>query len=91
MAKMIVNAPNGEQQLIDIEVGGSYFDESLVVWDERKDGKLPDDIVIGSMAKEGNDLIVLPEPIFEAPKEPDPVEIKTLTQLVALLKEKGVI
>lgn len=102
MAKMIVNSPSGEQQVIEIGVGGEYFDQSLVVWDERKDGKIPEDVEIeaGKMLKDGNNIVKSDELIpdhktwIEAkPKEVDPVDLNKLTlkQLIELLKEKGVI
>ena len=53
---MLVNTPLGLQQLIEIEDGGSYFDSSLVVWDERADGTLPL-ITLGGMKRVGNELV----------------------------------
>jgi hypothetical protein len=40
MAKLLVNNPQGEQEVIEVGQGGGYFDESLVLWDERKHGEL---------------------------------------------------
>lgn len=65
MAKLLVNAPTGEQKLIEIDDSGWYFDESLVKWDTRADGDLPEDIELGKMVREGNQLVkqaeLLPE------------------------------
>ena len=49
MAKLLVNSPHGEQTLIEIDDSGWYFDESLVIWDSRADGDLPEDIELGNM------------------------------------------
>jgi hypothetical protein len=41
MCKLLVNTPNGDQQVINIKESGSYFDKSAVLWDSRSDGDLP--------------------------------------------------
>ena len=38
--KLLVNAPTGMQEIVEIHPSGSYFESSRVVWDERKDGLL---------------------------------------------------
>ena len=60
MFKLIVNAPNGIQEVVTIEESGGYFDESLVVWDERKDGPLTDQDLakIGGLTKQDGKLVV---------------------------------
>lgn len=55
MPRMLVNAPSGEQQLLDVQAGGSYFDPSRVVWDERTDGPLPA-ITLGGMVRSGGSI-----------------------------------
>ena len=50
MKKLLVNAPNGLQEIVEIQDTGSYFDPSLVIWDERTDGPLPE-ITIGGMVR----------------------------------------
>jgi len=57
MVKLLVNSPTGEQKLIEIDDSGWYFDESLVKWDTSIDGDLPEDIELGKMVREGNQLI----------------------------------
>lgn len=57
MAKLLVNSPSGEQKLIPIDDSGWYFDETRVEWDTRIDGDLPEDIELGKMVREGNQLI----------------------------------
>lgn len=39
--KLVVNAPTGKGEVIEIGEGGGYFDQSRVVWDEREDGPVP--------------------------------------------------
>ena len=57
MAKLLVNAPTGEQQIITVGEGGGYFDINRVLWDERIDGELPD-ITLGGMVRVDNNLIL---------------------------------
>ena len=57
MAKLLVNAPTGEQQIITVGEGGGYFDINRVLWDERIDGALPD-ITLGGMIRVDNNLIL---------------------------------
>lgn len=61
MIKLIVNAPTGEQQILNIGEGGNYFDSTRVIWDERNDGKLPDVITLGKMKRNGKALDTLPD------------------------------
>lgn len=69
--KMLVNNPLGLQELIEIGDGGFYFDNSLVVWDERIDGALPD-ITLGGMVRVADSLIFNKE-LFDG--QPVTVEI----------------
>jgi hypothetical protein len=54
--KILVNAPNGIQEIIEISESGGYFDPTLVLWDERVDGEMPS-ITIGAMKREGGNLV----------------------------------
>lgn len=56
MSKLLVNAPTGVQELIEIGEGGGYFDASRVLWDERIDGTIPN-ITVGGMVRQGNQLV----------------------------------
>lgn len=56
MNKLLVNAPSGVQELIEIGEGGGYFDASRVLWDERTGGSLPS-ITVGGMVRQGNQLV----------------------------------
>jgi len=60
MAKLLIDSPSGEQILLDIADTGSYFDSSLVLWDERIRGAMPE-ITLGKMQLVGNDLVTLPD------------------------------
>lgn len=53
--KLLVNAPTGVQELIEVGEGGGYFDPARVLWDERTDGPLPE-ITLGGMVRVGNAL-----------------------------------
>jgi hypothetical protein len=48
--KLLVNDPAGAQELIEIGVGGAYFDPDRVLWDERIDGTLTE-ITLGGMVR----------------------------------------
>ena len=89
MAKLLVNSPSGEQRLIEIDDSGWYFDESLVIWDSRADGDLPEDIELGKMVREGNQLIkqsdFLPEHAAFMRSQLVPVKITKRQARLALL------
>ena len=59
MIKLLVNAPNGAQELVEVGDGGGYFDPARVVWDERTDGQLPE-ITLGGMVRSGAALVFDP-------------------------------
>ena len=54
--KLLIDAPTGQQELIEIGEGGGYFDPSRVLWDERTDGPLPE-ITLGGVVRVGNTLV----------------------------------
>lgn len=56
MYKLLVNAPGGAQEIIQVGEGGGYFDAVRVIWDERADGTLPA-ITLGGMKRVGNELV----------------------------------
>ncbi len=56
MPKILVDAPTGLQEVIDISETGSYFDETRVLWDERISGPLPE-ITLGGMVRQGDELV----------------------------------
>ena len=56
MYKLLVNAPSGAQEIIEVGEGGGYFDAVMVIWDERTDGLLPS-ITLGGMKRVGNELV----------------------------------
>ena len=56
MIRLLVDAPSGAQELVDVGPGGGYFDPARVLWDERTDGPLPD-ITLGGMVRQGGALV----------------------------------
>ncbi|MDC8446464.1 MAG: DUF4376 domain-containing protein [Nitrosomonas sp.] len=70
MPALLVNSPNGKQQIIRVEASGAYFDPARVLWDERIDGPLPQNIKLGKMQRVGDALVesdeYLPAHIDEA-------------------------
>lgn len=56
MSKLLVNAPSGAQEIIEVGEGGGYFDIARVLWDEREDGPLPQ-ITLGGMVRSGAGLV----------------------------------
>ena len=56
MAKLLIEYPDGNQTTVDVSESGSFFDQSRVLWDERTDGKLPEDIELGKMSRDGKKL-----------------------------------
>ena len=59
MIKLLINCPQGQQQVITIDKTGGYFDDSRIIWDERKDGELPENITLGKMVRDGKSLKTL--------------------------------
>ena len=55
--KILVNTPQGEQEIIEVNAGGGYFDFVRVIWNEAIDGPLPA-ITIGGMKRVGNTLVL---------------------------------
>jgi len=64
MPKLLINSPSGEQKLIEIGATGGYYDTTKVLWDESRDGDMPD-ITLGKMERSGNSLITLSDYIPE--------------------------
>lgn len=56
MPKLLVEFPDGNQQFLDIDDTGSFFDPSKVIWDERIDGEIPEGLVLGKIIKINNTL-----------------------------------
>ncbi len=59
MPKLLVEHPDGNQQIIEIDQSGGFFDQSKILWDERRDGALPEGVVAGKMQRQGNALVLL--------------------------------
>ena len=56
MSMLLVNAPSGVQEVIEVDEGGGYFDPDRVLWDERDDGPMPG-ITVGGMVRTGDALV----------------------------------
>lgn len=90
MSKLLVNAPSGAQELVEIGLGGSYFDASRVLWDERADGPLPA-ITLGGMVRDGAALVFSQARLDEhtnALKPPIPQSV-TRRQAKEALRQSG--
>jgi len=61
MYKLLVEYPDGNQQVVEVTDSGSFFDKTRVLWDERTDGELPDNLELGKIAKQEDELVVLPD------------------------------
>jgi hypothetical protein len=85
--KLLVDAPSGAQEMLEIDVTGSYYDESRVLWDERTDGPLPE-ITLGGMVRDGDTLVFSQSRMDEhtaATKPPVPHTVTRRQALQALL------
>jgi hypothetical protein len=51
MSKILVNAPTGYQEIIELGQGGYYLDLTRVLWDERLDGPVPEGVTLGGMVR----------------------------------------
>jgi len=89
--KLLVETPTGQQEVIYVGKGGSYFDESRVLWDERKDGPLPD-ITLGGMVRNGGSL-VFDESVARSRvvEKPAPRKVVTAEAILAALVKNGVL
>lgn len=55
--KLLIDAPTGIQEIVEIYQSGGYFDNSRVLFDERKDGPLNIEMgKLGGYKKVGNSL-----------------------------------
>lgn len=89
MSKLLVNAPSGAQEIIEVGDGGGYFDAARVLWDERDDGPLPA-ITLGGMVRKGAGLVFDQARMDEhiaaiAPPTPVPASCTRRQGLLALL------
>ncbi len=57
---LIVRPDDSEQELIEVEQSGRYFDNSRVLWDERVDGIFPPALIpsLGGIERSGDILSV---------------------------------
>jgi len=64
MPKLLVIQPDDSRAIISIADTGSYYDPTRIVWDERTDGKMPDN-AIPEMVKVGSNLVIDPSMLSE--------------------------
>lgn len=90
MSKLLVNAPSGAQEIIEVGDGGGYFDTARVLWDEREDGPLPE-ITLGGMVRSGAGLLFSQPRMDEhnAALNPPPVVPSAVTMRQARLALLG--
>lgn len=88
MAELLVDHPSGEQMVITIDATGSYFDQTKVLWDTRRDGAMPT-VTLGKMQRGGNELVTLPDFLPEHAAavyaKSFPVEVPITAALEALI------
>lgn len=60
MTKLLVETPQGIQELIEVGPGGGYFDLARVTWDERIHGPFPPALrpEVGGLVRSGASLVV---------------------------------
>lgn len=58
MCKLLVTLPSGEQDIVDIDTTGEYYDQSKVIWDTRQRGEMPP-VTLGKMQLIDGQLIEL--------------------------------
>ena len=88
MIRLLVNAPSGEQQIVLVGEGGWYFDPTRVIWDERIDGTLPDDVQVGGMVRLDGELVFSQERMnthLAASRPPVPQTVTMRQARLALL------
>jgi len=60
MIKLLVDVSPTKQMLIVVDRSGGYSERNKVLWDERKDGKFPADLVasVGGLVRQNGILVV---------------------------------
>lgn len=51
MPKLLVNTPQGTQEILELGPGGSYFDKTRIVWCWDRDGEPPIKLDLGEMER----------------------------------------
>lgn len=95
MKRLLVNAPDGTQQLVQVEASGSYFDLDRVIWDERTDGTIPDGpFTLGGMVRvnddEGGSSLAFDQDVFDARPAPEAPVVCTMAQARKALLTAGI-
>lgn len=60
MATLIVNAPNGKQEVKQIGEGGDYFDKARIIYDSRLDGPPSPEILagVGGLSRVNGEIVI---------------------------------
>ncbi len=83
MTKLLVLTPSGEQKVEEVSDSGYYYDESKVLWDERKDGPLDKAIIesgLGGIVRVGKTLQIDPALKAEADIIKEEIEQTKITE-----------
>lgn len=66
--KMIVNQPDGIQEIIEVYKGGGYYDDAKVIYDEAVSGPMSQDIIdkVGGWKLDAKDNLVFDKDLFDA-------------------------
>lgn len=93
MFKLLVNTPDGRQDVIEVGKGGGYMplEPWRTLWDERKDGPLPATVKAGGMVREGAALrldaaLLAAHEEIKAEEDARPKPLTTEQRLAALEK-----
>lgn len=76
MSKLIVNNPQGVQEVLEVGQSGSYFDNDLVIWDERVHGIFSRESELGGLVP--LDEVVVSENPYD-PEHPISQVVRRLT------------
>jgi len=89
MIKLLVEAPTGQQEVIEIDESGAYFEPERVLWDERADGPLPE-ITLGGMVRVDGALVFDQAVLDARPVIPAPAIVVPMHKAREALIRSGV-
>ena len=91
MKKLLVNTPQGNQEIVIVGEGGGYFDESLVLWDERTDGEMPEVTLNGMEKNEIGEMVFNQVKLDSFKPKPEPKKELTGRELIESLSKDELI
>lgn len=87
-AEKILFELKGQQQIVEVGVGGGVASDAIILWREKLDGPLPANIELGKMSRVGSQLVkaadVKPEHAAKEKEEQDRVEFSAAAKYLAL-------